>query len=153
MTPAGQHFQIGKVVKSAALGCVLHCVSQREVIRFQHENHAISRATSDFPLPAWGQDQSGHERASKCTGVVSQAGCIFPTQQNWSRTSEFDFSLPPSEGGGMHEDWRACEPTSWDGQAYKMPFDGLKFLAFSGWTLVSLGMWAGIIQAVRVIFR
>jgi hypothetical protein len=53
----------------------------------------------------------------------------------------------------MHEDWRAFEPASWDGPGYEMSFDGLKFLAFSGWTLISLCMWAGIIEAVRVIFR
>ena len=149
MTPAGQHFQIGKVVKSAALGCVLHCVSQREVIRFQHENHAISRATSDFPLPAWGQDQSGHERASKCTGVVSQAGCIFPTQQNWSRTSEFDFSLPPSEGGGMQQPESLLHLAWTDPEPVQPCFDVIKLLAFSGSIVLSLAMWAGIIEAIR----
>ena len=53
----------------------------------------------------------------------------------------------------MHEDWSACEPSSFDYPSDHTSFNGLKFLAFSGWTLVSLGMWAGIIEAVRAVLR
>ena len=39
---------------------------------------------------------------------------------------------------------------SWtDPEPVQPQFDPLKLLAFSGWTVVSLAMWAGIIEAVR----
>jgi hypothetical protein len=51
----------------------------------------------------------------------------------------------------MHERSSVYEPVSIETQSFHLQFNGLKFLAFSGWTLLSLCLWAGIVETVRLM--
>lgn len=52
----------------------------------------------------------------------------------------------------MHEQSSACESVSFETRPFHTQFNGMKFLAFSGWTLFSLCLWAGLIETVRLLF-
>lgn len=52
----------------------------------------------------------------------------------------------------MHEQSSANETVSFQTQPFHLKFDVTKFLSFSGWTLVSLCLWAGLIETVRLLF-
>jgi hypothetical protein len=52
----------------------------------------------------------------------------------------------------MHEQSSAYESVSFETRPFDPQFDGMKFLAFSGWTLLSLCLWAGLIETVRLLF-
>ena len=51
----------------------------------------------------------------------------------------------------MHEPSH-FEAVSFETQSYHFQFDTREFLAFSGWTLFSLCLWAGLIESVRLLF-
>ena len=53
----------------------------------------------------------------------------------------------------MREHWQMCEWQPEDVPPVEMVFDWKRFLAFSGWGVISLCMWAGIIEAVRLVLR
>ena len=53
----------------------------------------------------------------------------------------------------MHEPWQLCELQPEELQTFKTEFDWVRMLAFSGWGVVSLGLWAGIIETVRLVLR
>ena len=53
----------------------------------------------------------------------------------------------------MHEPWQACELRPDELPSFETEFDWARMLAFSGWGVVSLGLWAGIIEAVRLVLR
>jgi|HubBroStandDraft_6_1064221.scaffolds.fasta_scaffold71752_2 hypothetical protein len=52
----------------------------------------------------------------------------------------------------MHEQFSAYDTVSFETPTLHTKFDGMKFLAFSGWTLLSLCLWAGLIESVRLLF-
>lgn len=52
----------------------------------------------------------------------------------------------------MHEQSSPYETVSFETQPFHPKFDRLKFLSFSGWTLLSLCLWAGLIETVRLLF-
>jgi hypothetical protein len=52
----------------------------------------------------------------------------------------------------MREQSPMYESVSLETQPFHPQFDARKFLAFSGWTLVSLCLWAGLIETVRLMF-
>ena len=52
----------------------------------------------------------------------------------------------------MHEQSSAYETVSFEKQPFHPKFDRMKFLSFSGWTLLSLCLWAGLIETVRLLF-
>jgi hypothetical protein len=51
----------------------------------------------------------------------------------------------------MQESPLMYETVSPETPPFHLQFDALKFLAFSGWTLLSLCLWAGLIETVRLI--
>jgi hypothetical protein len=53
----------------------------------------------------------------------------------------------------MHEHWQVCELQPEELPSFETEFDWVRMLAFSGWGVVSLGLWAGIIEAVRLVLR
>ena len=61
------------------------------------------------------------------------------------------YLVPPGAGGFMHEPSH-FEAVSFETQSYHFQVDTRKFLAFSGWTLFSLCLWAGLIESVRLLF-
>jgi hypothetical protein len=53
----------------------------------------------------------------------------------------------------MHEPRQLCELRPEESPSFETEFDWMRMLAFSGWGVVSLGLWAGIIEAVRLVLR
>ena len=51
----------------------------------------------------------------------------------------------------MNEQWSAYDAFPSESETFEPQFDRAKFLAFSGWTLLSLCLWAGLIETVRAI--
>jgi hypothetical protein len=51
----------------------------------------------------------------------------------------------------MQERSAAYESVSMETQPFHLQFNGLKFLAFSGWTVLSLCLWAGIVETIRLM--
>ena len=53
----------------------------------------------------------------------------------------------------MYEPWQMYELQPEELPTLETQFDWMRMLAFSGWGVVSLGLWAGIIEAVRLVLR
>jgi len=53
----------------------------------------------------------------------------------------------------MREPWQVCELHPDELPPMETDFDWGRLLAFTGCGVVSLGLWAGIIAAVRLVLR
>lgn len=52
----------------------------------------------------------------------------------------------------MHEQSSVRRSASFELRTFDPQFGGMSRLAFSGWTLLSLCLWAGLIETVRLLF-